>query len=253
MGNNFHTPWPTTVHFLNTEMNPLPAELDRGLSYLKNIIVHCDGVVSYNPTTGVLIWSGTIRILFNRADGKAIQNTMAAGYVTLTDGQFAYVDLNETDGTAISVGVATVTTNAASNFISYNRLVLGYRNTASDLYFPVYLQAMIRSTVTTTDASETTIESRTLTEGKAYIVEAHIVACQGADLNRAAYVRRACVYRASGGSAALQGSVQDGLTIESESAWDVDIDVNGNDVRVRVTGAAEMTVVWACTLSILET
>ncbi len=232
-------------------MGPVPASLDQAITYLKNVIIHCDGVITYNPLTGVLSWSSTLRILFNRSDGKAIQNTVAAGSVTLSDNQFAYVDLNETDGTALTVSAVTVTTDAASNFIAYNRLVLGYRNTASDLYFPAYLRADRKATVQTTDATVTTVDSLTLAEGKAYLIQAEVVAKQ-ADTNRGSYIRRACVYRASGGSATLQGAVQDGLTVESDANWDCTIDVNGNDARVRVTGVAATTINWACSLKILE-
>lgn len=250
MGTNFHTALTGTATWTVASVTPPFAELDRGITYLKNIIVHCDGVITYNPLTGILSWSSTLRILFNRTDGKAIQNTVAVGSVTLSDNEFAYVDLNETDATVLTVSKAAVTTNAASNFITYNRLVLGYRNTASDLYFPTYLKAERRATIQTTDATVTTIDSFTLVAGNAYVVEVAVVAKQG-DTNRASYVRRACVYRPAAGSATLEGSVQDTLTVESDASWDLTIDVNGNDARVRVTGAA-VTINWACKLSILE-
>jgi len=94
----------------------------------------------------------------------------------------------------------------------------------------------------TTDATPATLLNFTLAEGKAYLVEARIVGKQG-DTNRGAYIRRALVYRPTGGSATLQGSVQDALTVESEASWDCTIDVNGNDARIRVTGAA-VTIDW---------
>lgn len=251
MGTNFHTAWDISTLFKAEQMTPALSTLDRAITYLKNPIIHCDGAVTYNPLTGVLAWTGTLRILFNRADGRAIQNTVGAGSVTLADNQFAYVDLNETDGTALTVSVAAVTTNSASNFLAFNRLVLGYRNAASDLYFSVYLPAERRAAVQTTNETETTLDSFTLAEGKVYLIEASVAAKQG-DTNRAIYVRRACVYRPSGGSATLQGAVQDSLTVESNSAWDCTINVSGNDVRVRVTGAASTNINWVCFAKILE-
>lgn len=145
MGNNFYTKWvdkPTSGYttFKVASMDPPLAGLDRGITYLKNPIIHCDGTIAYVSSTGTLSWSNTLRILFNRADGKAIQNTVAAGNVVLADNQFAYVDLNETDGSVLTVSAADITTNTASNFLAFNRLMLGYRNTASDMYFPAYLQ-----------------------------------------------------------------------------------------------------------------
>jgi len=251
MGTNFHTAFSGTSSWKPDHINPSFASLDQAISYMKNIIIHCDGIVVYNPLTGILSWSSTLRILFVRSDGQAIQNMVAAGSVTLSDNEFAYVDLNETNDTVLTVSKAAVTTGAASNFKAYNRLVLGYRNTASDLYFPAYLHADRKATVQTTDATVTTVDSFTLAEGKTYLVEATVVAKEG-DTNRATYVRRACVYRPAAGSATLEGSVQDSLTIESEAAWDCTIDVSGNDARVRVTGEAATTINWACKMIILE-
>jgi hypothetical protein len=251
MGTNFHTALSGTSSWKPDHINPPFASLDQATTYLKNIIIHCDGIVVYNPLTGVLSWSSTLRILFVRSDGQAIQNTVAAGSVTLSDNEFAYVDLNETNDTVLTVSKAAVTTGAAANFKAYSRIVLGYRNTASDLYFPVYLHAERKGTVQTTDATVTTVDSVTLAEGKAYLVEVSVAAKEG-DTNRAGYVRRACVYRPAAGSATLQGSVQDALTVESEAAWDCTIDVSGNDARVRVTGEAATTINWACKMIILE-
>jgi hypothetical protein len=96
-------------------------------------------VLSYVKSTGVLAWSGTLRIHFNRTDGFAILNTVAAGSVTLADNEFAYADLNETDGAAITVSKAAITTGAASNYKAFNRVILAYRNATSDEMYPVEL------------------------------------------------------------------------------------------------------------------
>jgi hypothetical protein len=120
-------------------MNPPLEELDLVCTYNRPAIVHCDGDITWDSATGALAWSGTLRILFNTAAGNAVQNTVAAGSVTLTDGQMAYVTLNETNGTALTVSAATVTAGSASGFLAYNRLVLAFRNTSSDECFPVAL------------------------------------------------------------------------------------------------------------------
>lgn len=141
MGNNFYTPWADgTTHYKAAEMNPQLASLDQAITYLKNVIVHCDGAVTWTPATGTLAWDNVLRILFVRSDGYAIQNTVAAGSIVLSDNEFAYVDLNETNNTALTVAKAAVTTGAASNFKANNRLILGYRNTLSDNFYPVHLK-----------------------------------------------------------------------------------------------------------------
>lgn len=104
---------------------------------------------------------------------------------------------------------------------------------------------MDKGSAQTTDATETTLWSKTLDDNKAYLLEVRIAARQTDNTNRAAYIRRALIYRAGGG-ATIQGSVSDELTIESDSNWNATIDVSGNDVRVRVTGAAGTTIDWQC-------
>jgi hypothetical protein len=141
MGSNFHTPYAdSTTLFKASSMNPALASLDQAITYEKNTIVSCDGEITWGPVTGQLTWTGTIRILFIRSDGKTIQNTIAAGSLTVNDNYFAYIDLNETDGTALTMLAALISTGAASNFKAYNCLVLGYRNAGSDEFYPVLLR-----------------------------------------------------------------------------------------------------------------
>ena len=148
MGVNFHTAYAdgTTIFAASSMEAPL-SDLDRAISYTKNVIVHCDGVINYSSASGQLTWSGTLRILFVRADGQLIQNTVAAGGVTLSDNQMAYVDLSETNDTAVTVYAASLTTATASTTKAYNRLVLGYRNTASDAFYPVGVKVPINPSV----------------------------------------------------------------------------------------------------------
>lgn len=148
MGANFHTAYAdgTTIFAASSMEAPL-SDLDRAISYTKNVIVHSDGVINYSSASGQLTWSGTLRILFVRADGQLIQNTVAAGGVTLSDNQMAYVDLSETNDAAVTVYAASLTTAAASTTKAYNRLVLGYRNTASDAFYPVGVKVPINPSV----------------------------------------------------------------------------------------------------------
>jgi hypothetical protein len=147
MGTNFHTAFTTSSKFKIADMNPPFSDLDKAITKLKNIIVHCDGAISYTKGTGVLAWSGTLRFYFpQNTGGEVIQNTAVAGQVTLSDNDIAYVDLVDTNGTVITVQTAAISLGAASNTIGYLRLVLGYRNTASDEFYPVYLRLFIAGT-----------------------------------------------------------------------------------------------------------
>lgn len=258
MGNNYYTKWiDGTTSFKVADMDPPLGELDKAIGYRHNPIVHTDGLVEYDILTGKLSWNSTIRIYFNRADGDICSNTIAAGSITLSDNQFAYADLNEIDGTVITVTNASITLDAPSNTITVARVVLGYRNTATNQYFPVMLplfNGTQTASIQTIDATVTTLASLTLTEGKSYQVEARVVAREGDIVGVATYIRRALVYRATGGSAVLQGAAVDVWTLEvsSASAWDVTIDVAVNDVRLRITGQASTTIEWKGSLKLIE-
>jgi hypothetical protein len=141
MGTNFHEPWiDASTQFIAADMNLPLSTIDRVIGYLKNLIVHCDGSIEYHPMSGILYWSGALRFIFNRADGQACTNYAEIGSVQLGDNEFAYVDLDETNGTEVTVQKATVTGGAASNFIAFNRVVLGYRNAVSNDFYPVHLR-----------------------------------------------------------------------------------------------------------------
>ncbi|WP_425057972.1 hypothetical protein SCACP_25600 [Sporomusa carbonis] len=148
MGANFHTAYAdgTTIFAASSMEAPL-SDLDRAISYMKNVIVHSDVVINYSSASGQLTWSGTLRILFVRADGQLIQNTVAAGGITLSDNKMAYVDLSETNDATVTVYAASLTTAAASTTKAYNRLVLGYRNAASDAFYPVGLRLPVNPSI----------------------------------------------------------------------------------------------------------
>lgn len=140
MGDNFHTPYTAGTTFKAASLNPPLSELDKAITYAKNVIIHCDGTITYDKATGQLTWSDTLRILYNIENGNIVQNTVAASNVTVNDNEFAYCDLSETNDQVISISTAAITTGATSNTITINRLVLAYRNSGSDELFPVYLR-----------------------------------------------------------------------------------------------------------------
>lgn len=124
----------TGTKFQASAFNSRMDELDKAITYHKGAFIGCDGVLSWSA--GTLTWSGTLHIYFNRADGQAIHNEVAAGNISLADGEFAYIDLSETNNQVVTIQKAAISTGAASNFKAYNRLLLGYRNTADDNFYP---------------------------------------------------------------------------------------------------------------------
>lgn len=97
--------------------------------------------------------------------------------------------------------------------------------------------------VTTTDNTDTTIDTIAMDTNTAVFVETHIVAIQDDGSNRAGYVRRALAYREAA-AADLQGPVETTTTRESSAQWDATIGVNGNDLEILVKGQAGTTIKW---------
>ena len=160
MGANFHTAYTdgTTIFAASSMEAPL-SDLDRAISYCKNVIVHCDGALSYSTVSGQLTWSGALRFLFVRSDGQLVQNTVAAGGVALGDNQMVYADLSETNDAAITVLAATLTTAAASTTKAINRLVLGYRSAAGGKFYPVALREPMDVSAITGDMLKSTYDA----------------------------------------------------------------------------------------------
>jgi len=107
------------------------------------------------------------------------------------------------------------------------------------------------TTVQTTDATQTTIDSFTLDDEETYMVQISVVGTKDDGSDRAGAILSALLYR-DGGSATIQGVVQSMLEVYSDSNWSIDITVSGNDVRASVTGLAATTINWKCSMQFIE-
>ena len=104
----------------------------------------------------------------------------------------------------------------------------------------------------TTTASATQAISLALPDEAAFRVEAKVVAKSSDTVERAMYHKTALVYRDAAGSATIQGSVIDtSADVEVTGGMNATITVNGNSVRVTVTGIAATTIDWKIELNIL--
>lgn len=102
-------------------------------------------------------------------------------------------------------------------------------------------------TVTTTDATVTTVWSKTLSDNTSYMYTANCVANAAAD--RAMYQTPYAVYRTGAGAATAQTIITtNAFLAESDITWDASFDTSTNDVRLRVTGAVAKTIHWHCTV-----
>lgn len=148
MGTNHHTAWAASVtQFTAASMNPALAALDKAITYHKLALVGCDGALTWTSATGVLDWTGAIHIYFTSSAGNAVHNSIATGNITLADGEFAYVTLSETDDAVLTMSKASIGAGSASAFKAYNILVMGYRNTVDDGFYPEELAGVFTQQV----------------------------------------------------------------------------------------------------------
>lgn len=107
-------------------------------------------------------------------------------------------------------------------------------------------------TATTNDATVTTLISAAIADQTCVLATARVSARQTNGVERATYIRTVQVYREGGGAVLGAAGVQTDFTDESDAAWDCTFDVNGNDLRLRVTGDAGNDVDWAGVLELVE-
>lgn len=84
----------------------------------------------------------------------------------------------------------------------------------------------------------------------AFTVWATITARETADSDEVASYVRAASFKRDGDVLSLVGSVATPLTAESTGGWDATLDASGDDIRVRVTGAAATAIKWLTELEI---
>lgn len=104
--------------------------------------------------------------------------------------------------------------------------------------------------IQTTDATVTILNTFTLEDENVYHVKVKATAVESDGSNRASYERIVTVYRTGAGSATIQGAISTVHEVESDAAWDLTFNVNGNNLRVIITGVAATTIEWGCQLEI---
>ena len=107
--------------------------------------------------------------------------------------------------------------------------------------------ARYTESVTTTDATVTTIATISPPIWTSLWARATVTARRTDYTGRAAYQRFGAFYRDAGNTVQVQSTVDQG-TAELDPAWDVTMVVSGTVVQVRVTGAAATTIVWTATI-----
>ena len=103
------------------------------------------------------------------------------------------------------------------------------------------------NTVTTTDATVTTIATIAIPDNTVVLIKVDVTGRRTDAADRAGYMRNAVVFREAAGAATIQGTIDSPLTRESSAPWDATISVSGNNAIITVKGAAANTINWKST------
>ena len=100
--------------------------------------------------------------------------------------------------------------------------------------------------ITTTDNTQTSINTQTLDANSVYEVTSEVLACLPDHSTTASFNIVTTVKRLSTGGAILVGaiSIMHSAKDSGGSSWDATFTVSGNDVRVSVTGANGTSITW---------
>lgn len=99
--------------------------------------------------------------------------------------------------------------------------------------------------VSTTDATETTLETVATASDTSYHVETTVIATETTDNDETASYKLHGTFKNDGGVLTQIGSTTSAHAAEDTVGWDADFDVNTTNIRVRVTGAASTNINWA--------
>lgn len=111
-------------------------------------------------------------------------------------------------------------------------------------------------TAATTDATVTTVWSKTLADNTVYDLDITLVGRRtnpavAGTAEYAIFRRRVAYSRDNAGAATIIGTAETIATDrESTGGYDITIDASTNDVRVRATGATSHNITWTCTVHI---
>jgi len=151
------------------------------------------------------------------------------------------------DNTNTRLGILT-NSPQDSLHVAGNVRISGATSTFRLLAASDYLAA--QSSVTTTDATQTTAATIAIPTDTTVLLEVNVVGRRtagsaGTAGDSAAYVRTAR-FKNIGGTVTML-TLQSDYTSEDQAGWNCTLDANTTNARVRVTGAANNTVLWEVT------
>lgn len=115
------------------------------------------------------------------------------------------------------------------------------------------IEDVIQSRAATTDATVTTLWSYTIPASTTVMLDVHVVArrtggVSGTAHDTGAYVIRGAFKNVGGTTATIVGAINADFTAEDQAGWNATLDVNAQNIRLRITGAAGNNITWHATI-----
>lgn len=193
------------------------------------LLLSGENQASWTPTTTLVtnlnanLWSGA---LFDDYLNQAVKTTSGPTFANVTDSGL-------TASTMVMANASKVLASATdgTDFLSPSTGLLAHGTSAG--------------TVSTTNATPTTLITIPITNDTGYLLEARVIARGQAGALSGAYIVYACVERLSGGSAAIVGTTTvQAFVREGDTGNDCNITVSGTNALVTVTGDTSNNWSW---------
>ena len=207
-------------------------------------------------TGNTLNVGGSTTIIAN-ADTLEVNSSNTANQVLLSSGTagsastYGALPLNNTNAVTGVLNIPNGGTNSSS-FTAGDRLIqTNSGNTAlvATSIDPVDIELKKKSTVTTTNATQTTVATIATSTDTTYLIDIDVVGRNTAANESYAMVIRA-LFRNNGGTLVLIGD--DYLEVKDNSLhWDATATTSGTNILVRVTGEASTNINWKCSYSLV--
>jgi hypothetical protein len=228
------------------------------------------GTGSYNdltdkPTLSTVAGTGSYNDLLNKPaipsslddlSDVAITSATKGNIVVHNGTQFVNSNTIESSGAAVKGLVVKAAASQTANILevdhSDNSNIFAVSPSNIETTYNSVTSKETNASVTTTNATQTTLFSLTLADNTVYAFDVNLVGRLSSTTTKNIYGKITfSVFRNNGGAATLSADYG-GPIIQSDSSglptYDFTVDVSSNDVRIRVTGAASETVKWGANI-----